>query len=481
MKIYDSVKRDIVEFAPIEDKRIVIYVCGLTPYDEAHIGHARTYVSFDIMKRYFVKRGYRVFHIQNITDVEDKIINRCKETGADPKKLTEKNHAEALGLFDRLHITRADAYPKVSEHMDEIVALIKKLVDRGYAYGTETGVYFDVSKFKNYGKLSGQNMKEIRAGARVEVDETKESPEDFALWKKGEDIMAFDSPWGRGRPGWHIECSAMSMKYAKRETLDIHGGARDLIFPHHENEIAQSEAATGKPFSKYWMHTGFLTVHGEKMSKSLGNFITVKDALKRFSPNALRFFYIQSHYRSPVDYDEKAISSMEEGVDKIFNTLRGISESRTGNLRDDEFRKKADAETKRFYEEMENDFDTPGAIAALFGLIRTVNSHLGKERTDSEALEGIKEKIEEILWILGLEKEAVSLDGKKKEIAAVAAEFRIRAGPKPEETIAALAELRETSRKKKDYAASDSIRKRLKDIGIVLEDKKEGGTGWRIE
>lgn len=480
MQVYESMQRKIVEFQPIEDKKIIMYVCGLTPYDEAHIGHARTYVAFDVIKRYLTKRGYGVFHIQNVTDAEDKIIKRCKESGAKPKELTERNHAEALILFDKLHILRADVYPKVSEHIQEINAMIKKLIEKKYAYETETGVYFDVSKFKKYGKLSGQNMKEIRTGARVELDETKDKPEDFALWKKGEDIITFDSPWGRGRPGWHIECSAMAVKYAKRETLDIHGGARDLIFPHHENEIAQSEAVTGKPFAKYWMHTGFLTVNGEKMSKSLGNFITVKDALKKFSPNALRFFYIQSHYRSPVDYDEKAILSMEEGVEKIFNTLRLIDENRKESEKDEEFRKKTDGEVKGFHDAMENDFDTPGAIASLFSLVRSVNSHLAKEKTDNEALLGINEKIEEMLWVLGLEKEVQSLEGKKMGIHTVAAEFGLGTFP-PEKAIAKLIELRESARERKDYATSDGIRKKLKEIGIVLEDKKEGGTGWRIE
>ncbi len=480
MEIYDSMARGMQELVPLEDKKIVMYVCGLTPYDQAHIGHARTYVAFDVIKRYLIKKGYRVYHIQNITDVEDKIIKRCKETGEDPKELTERNHAEALELFDRLHISRADVYPKVTEHIPEIIELIRKIEEKGFAYETETGVYFEVSKFRGYGKLSGQNLEQIRAGARVEVDESKKHPEDFALWKKGEDIISFESPWGSGRPGWHIECSLMAAKYAKRPTLDIHGGARDLIFPHHENEIAQSEAATGKPFSKYWMHTGFLTVHGEKMSKSLGNFVTVKDGLGMFSPNALRFFYIQSHYRSPVDYEEDVIKSMEESVERIFNTLRIMNENRKEDERDDEFRKKSESETGGFYEAMDNDFDTPGAIASLFNLVRTVNSHLEKEKTDNEALGLVKEKIGEILWILGLEREEVSLDAKKNELLAIAKEFSIDAEA-PEEIMGKLIELRNSSREKKDYGTSDSIRKRLRDAGIVLEDKKEGGTSWRLE
>ena len=481
MKIYDSIQKKEVEFEPLDDKKVILYVCGLTPYDSAHIGHARTYVAFDVIKRYLKKKGYDVYHIQNITDVEDKIIKRCKERGADPKELTTKVHDEALELFDKLHITRADVYPKVTEHIPEIIEFIRKLIDNGYAYETETGVYFDVPKFKGYGKLSGQNLDEIESGARVEVDESKKHPEDFALWKKGEEIITFDSPWGKGRPGWHIECSVMATKYAKRPTLDVHGGARDLIFPHHENEIAQSEAATGKPFSKYWMHTGFLTVHGEKMSKSLGNFVTLKEGLERFSPNALRFFYIQSNYKSPLDYDEKVISSMDEGVEKIFNTLRNLEENKKENEADNEFRKKSDEEIKKFYEAMDNNFDTPGAIAALFNVIRTVNAHLGKEKTDNEALEKVKKEIENILWILGLEKEEVSLDSRKKDIEKVAKELGIEEKASPEKLIEKLIELRNKSRENKDYDTSDKIRDMLKEIGIVLEDKKEGGSGWRLE
>ena len=481
MRIYDSINRKEVEFEPLDDGKVIMYVCGLTPYDSAHIGHARTYVAFDVIKRYLKKKGYDVYHIQNVTDVEDKIVKRCKESGADPKELTERVHDEALELFDKLHISRADVYPKVTEHIPEIIEFIQKLIDNGYAYETETGVYFDVPKFRGYGKLSGQNLKEIEAGARVEVDESKKHPEDFALWKKGGDIITFDSPWGKGRPGWHIECSVMANKYAKRPTLDIHGGARDLIFPHHENEIAQSEAATGKPFSKYWMHTGFLTVHGEKMSKSLGNFVTLKEGLEMFSPNALRFFYIQSNYRSPLDYDEKVISSMDEGLEKIFNTLRNLEENKKENGVDGEFREKSEKEIKKFYEAMDNDFDTPGAIAALFNLIRTVNAHLGKEKTDNEALGKIKKEIEEILWILGLEKEEVSLDSKKDDIEKIAEGLGIKEKVPAEELLEKLIELRNISREKKDYDTSDKIRNRLKEIGIVLEDKKEGGSGWRLE
>ncbi len=478
MKIYDSLIRNFVEFEPIDDKKVIMYVCGLTPYDSAHIGHARTYVAFDMIKRYLIKKGY----IQNITDVDDKIIKRCVETGDDPLELTERLHAEALEFFDELNIMKADFYPKVTDNIPAITDMIMKLVEKGYAYETKTGVYFDVSKFAEYGRLSGQGIDDIKAGARIEVDETKESPEDFALWKKGEQLITFDSPWGRGRPGWHIECSALSIKYGGRETLDIHGGARDLIFPHHENEIAQSEAASAKLFSKYWMHTGFLTVRGEKMSKSLGNFITIKDCLDKFSPNALRFFYVHVHYRSPIDYDEKAINAAGESVERILNALRLIKESETKkDARNDEFREKVEEHTASFYAAMDNDFDTPEAIARLFTLIRAVNTEVEKEGVDHEALQKAAQAIRDMLWVVGIKEETVSLENKRKEILSLAEKFRIDLNLPLEEMLGKFIDAREDARKKRDYETADSIRARLKEIGIILEDRKEGRTAWRLE
>ncbi|MDD5337574.1 MAG: cysteine--tRNA ligase, partial [Candidatus ainarchaeum sp.] len=285
MQLYNTMTKKMEVFEPLSGKKVNLYVCGLTPYDHTHLGHARTYVAFDMLKRYFTQGGYDVFHIQNVTDVDDKILKRAAERKISPRELAESFNSEAMELFKKLNILEANAYPKVTEHIPEIIALVQKLLDSGYAYETETGIYFEVRKFPDYGKLSGQKLGEIISGSRKEVDETKRNPEDFALWKKTKDeALEFESPWGTGRPGWHIECSAMAGKYAK--TLDIHGAARDLIFPHHENEIAQSEAANGQKFVNYWLHTGFLTVNGEKMSKSLGNFVTLADVLSQHSPNA---------------------------------------------------------------------------------------------------------------------------------------------------------------------------------------------------
>ncbi len=480
MQVFNSLSRSLEPFTPIDDRKIIMYVCGLTPYDEAHIGHARTYVSFDVIKRYLIKRGYDVYHIQNITDVEDKIIKRCKETGADPKKLTEHNHADALELFQRLHILPADVYPKVTEHIPEIIGLIEDIMEAGAAYETETGIYFSISAFSAYGKLSGQDLEQIQAGSRFDVDESKRDPGDFALWKKTDgEIIEFDSPWGRGRPGWHIECSAMAKRYAKR-TLDIHGGARDLIFPHHENEIAQSEAAGKEKFCNCWMHTGFLTVEGEKMSKSLGNFITLKQALQQTTPNALRLFYMQAHYRSPLDYDAEKLQAMEETVERIFNSMGLIKEALSGSVSsavDEGFRKNSQELIDSFYSHMDDDFNTPEALASLFSLLRLVNSHL--QKPDKEQLGRTEKALEEMVWILGLEERKKSLESKKDAVFALLEELGAEKPQTVEEALSTLIKMREDARKNKDYSKGDMIRSKLREIGIILEDKPDG-TRWKM-
>ncbi len=483
MQLFNSLSKGMEAFTPLKENKVVVYVCGLTPYDSAHIGHARTYVSFDVIKRYLIKKGYSVYHIQNITDVDDKIIKRCLETGADPLKLTAGIHDEAMELFGLLNISPADVYPKVTEHMEDIIAMVKTLLEKGYAYETGDGVYFDVLKFKDYGKLSGQDIEHMKAGVRKEVAKGKHSPLDFALWKKTQgEILEFDSLWGKGRPGWHIECSAMAKKYGKR-TLDIHGGARDLIFPHHENEIAQSEAATGEKFCNYWLHTGFLTVSGEKMSKSLGNFITLKQALSSSTPNALRLFYLQAHYRSPLDYDEEKLSAMEESVERIFNSLGLINEfleEEKASKADEDFRKETDELIASFYTHMDDDFKTPEALASLFSLLRHANSHLSAEKPDREQLKKIGDSVEEMLWILGLKERRRGLEEKMEGMLGLLKELGI--GEKPgnaEEALDMLIGLRDKAREAKDYKKSDLIRARLREIGIIIEDKAEG-TRWKV-
>ncbi len=465
MLVFNTLTKKKEKFEPAEGERITIYVCGLTPYDHAHMGHARTYVAFDTIKRYLQHKGFDAFHIQNITDVEDKIFNRSRETGIYPHELAERFQGEALELFDQLSILRANVYPKVSEHIPEIISMIEAIMRNGLAYETETGIYFSVKKFRTYGALSGQKMDEIGRGARIAQDETKEDPADFALWKKGEDVLTFDSPWGKGRPGWHIECSAMAMKYTEGKPLDIHGGARDLIFPHHENEIAQAEGATGHKFSRFWLHTGFLTVDGEKMSKSLGNFITLKDVLSRHSPNAVRLFFLRSHYRSPVDYSESSIHSAEESIRRIFNLWERLDEALAAEspaTPDQSFRSDSKSEISSFYSSMDDDFDTPGAISRLFNLISLTFAHLEKEKLDTEQLAEVREQLEHMLWILGLKKEEMEMPEMTEKLVSL------------------LIDLREKARKEKNFAMSDEIRARLSDLGVILEDTDKG-VRWRLE
>jgi cysteinyl-tRNA synthetase len=483
MKLFNSLSRRPETLAPIEEGRVVMYVCGLTPYDSAHIGHARAYVSFDVLKRQLIRRGLSVMHIQNVTDVDDKIIKRCRETGADPRALTEKNHSEALGLFGRLNILPADVYPKVTGHIPEIISMVQSLIGRGHAYETETGVYFSISSFPSYGALSGQDLEQIRAGSRFDVDESKRDAADFALWKKTEgEILEFDSPWGRGRPGWHIECSAMSRKYAGR-TLDVHGGARDLIFPHHENEIAQSEAATGEKFCNCWVHNGFLTVGGEKMSKSLGNFITLAQALQKNTPNALRLFYLQAHYRSPLDYDEDALEAAEESVERIFNSLGLIREAAASGAghEDADFRARSADFIAKFKSHMEDDLNTPEALASLFGLLRLANGHIASGRHDGKALAEAAGEIEGMLYVLGLKEPQPSLEAKAEALNAILGALGATAASSAQEALDKLISMRDDARKNKDYAASDLIRAKLKGAGIILEDKAGAdGVRWKM-
>ncbi|MEM4216294.1 MAG: cysteine--tRNA ligase [Candidatus Anstonellales archaeon] len=462
MKVYNTLTKKVEDFSPTHNKKIVMYVCGLTPYDHTHLGHARTYVSFDVIKRYLLYKGYNVLHIQNITDVEDKIINRAKETNKSPLELSKHFHSEALSLFDSLNILRADFYPAVSEHIPEIIEIIKKIIRNGYAYETETGVYFNVAKFKKYGKLSGQKIKEIEKEHRIEPDPTKKNPVDFALWKKtkkGEEPIGFDSPWGYGRPGWHIECSAMSMKYTENRTIDIHGGAKDLIFPHHENEIAQSEAAFKVQFVKYWLHTGFLTVNGVKMSKSLGNFITLKDALSKHSPQAIRLLFVMTKYSSPIDYSEKHVESASAALRRIeegFVLLSEAEKSKKPNRPDPEFRRKMYELKNMFFEAMDNDFDTAKAVASFFDFISEVNRHIAGKEMDYSALKIAKQFYNDVFFILGIEIEEKGSEGAEEPL------------------LNAVLSIREELRKAKQFELSDRIRKILNESGYEILDTPEG-------
>lgn len=467
IKVYNSLTKKLEPFVPLRDE-VGIYVCGVTPYDYIHLGHARTYIAFDIIIRYLRYKGYKVRYVQNITDIDDKIIKRARDEKRDPLELSKTFSEMALEDMDQLKIKRADFYPKVSGHIPEIISLIERLIDKGYAYVSQGSVYYDVSKFADYGKLSGQKLDEIKAGARVEPGEDKRSPEDFALWKKAkEGEISFDSPWGRGRPGWHIECSAMSMKYLG-ETFDIHGGGRDLIFPHHENEIAQSEAATGKQFVRYWMHTGFLTVNGEKMAKSLNNFITVRDALREHDPEAIRLFFALTHYRSPIDYSVSSLRQANNSLQTLYNTLENskaaLRHAHEGK-RDTDFERDISNEKKKFIAAMDNDFNTPLALSSVFAVSKKINQYITGE-VCRESLEMAVVTLKEMCGIFGI----LENDGKKA---------RLKEGIN-EELLKLILELRKLARENKDYETSDMIRARLKELGITLEDKSDGSTEWKI-
>lgn len=451
MELYNTLSKKEEEFTPLRHNRVHMYVCGITVYDYTHIGHARTYIFFDVLRRYLESKGYSVFYIQNITDVDDKIINRAKETKTTEKELAERFAKEMFADMGSLRIKRANLYPKATEHIDEMIQLVEKLIAKKHAYAAEGNVYFDVSSFKKYGKLSNLSKEELKS---EEAGEGKKNVEDFALWKKqkpGE--PAWKSPWGLGRPGWHIECSAMSQTYLG-ETIDIHGGARDLIFPHHENEIAQSEASTGKPFVRFWVHTGFLNVAGQKMSKSLGNFITIKDALKRWTPETLRFFFLSYDHQSPVDFSEgamdeakTALNGIQRCYDWVSNALKTAPEGS-----DKETEEKIAKLKQKFVEAMESNLNTREAIKQLFELCTVVEMHLKnpKKKTLMQIMEFF-EYADDLFSIL-----------------------RKRGDDKTPALVELLLALRDEARKRKDFATSDKIRAELNKIGIEVQDTPEG-------
>ena len=470
LRVYNTLSREKEEFKPLSGKKVGMYVCGVTPYDFCHLGHARAYVTFDLIRRWIESSGFEVKHVQNFTDVDDKIINKARKEG-DPLKATTISARfieEYYKDMDELGVRRAQIFPKVSEHIPEIIALVEKLISKGVAYELEGDVYYDVSKFPTYGKLSKLDREQIKAGARVEVDARKRSPEDFALWKKAKpDEPYWESPWGKGRPGWHIECSAMSMKYLG-ECLDLHGGGMDLIFPHHENEIAQSEGATGKQFVKYWLHNGFITVDQEKMSKSLGNFFTIRDILKKYPAEAVRFFLLSTHYRSPIDFSDSMLANAVNSLKKLHNCVENLGDAvkkaHSGAMTEAEKAMvdgiKSDRE--KFVEAMDDDFNTPLAIAAVFELAKNANTHMMADKPNKAVLEAYLKEINELGSVLNLFRAAV-----KKE------------GGLPDEEVEKLVGERQAARKAKDFKKSDEVRDKLKALGIVLEDQKDGTVRWK--
>jgi len=433
-----------------------IYVCGVTVYDESHIGHARTIIVFDTLRRFLESHGIKLKFIQNFTDVDDKIINRAKQENIPPLELSSKFITRYFEDFDRLNIKRADSYPKATDHIQEMIELIKNLIEKNFAYVSKNGVYFSVSKFKEYGKLSKKKIEDLVSGARIEVDETKNDPLDFALWKFASDEPKWQSPWGDGRPGWHIECSAMSLKYLG-DNFEIHGGGRDLIFPHHENEIAQSESHTGKNFAKIWMHAGMVTINGEKMSKSLGNTKSVEHVLTNWGPNIIRLFCLSGHYSKPIDYSEDALKETIIKWRQIENCYAELnSAEKEGSIEPSNskelFMKKADSIKKDFDDALNSDFNTPLALNAFFRLIKEINNFASSENISQAIAKNVKPVLETMSEILGL------------KIPKISEEER--------NTVKELIKMRNTFREQKQYQKADEIRKQISDMGIVLIDHK---------
>ena len=478
MRIQNTLSGKIEEFSPLEGKKVRMYVCGITPYDKSHLGHARTLVSFDMMRRWLLYKGYDVAYAQNVTDIDDKIIRRAKERGVLPLELAGKYGAEAEDEFSALGIMKPDFSPKVSMFIPQIISLIERIEQNGFAYRTASGVYFDVIRFDGYGKLSGQNTEALKAGARIEIDEKKKNPQDFALWKFGEEKGAtFDSPWGRGRPGWHIECSAMATSLLG-DTIDIHGGARDLVFPHHENEIAQSEAATGKTFARYFVHTGFLTVNGEKMAKSLGNFVTIEKGLEKFPSQHIRMLFALSHYRSPMDFSEEAVVAAGNSLRTLHSAISASKSYSSSAAEDGSLANEAKEAEREFGECMDNDFDTPNALSSLFSLAKKVSGACSEGGVPASEVRTAGEKLESLLSILNLAP-AEGSAGASVAIAALCEKFGVLAGESEKESVENLIEVRNEARGRRDFTLSDQIRLSLDSAGIVLEDRRDGTSAWR--
>jgi cysteinyl-tRNA synthetase len=489
LRIYNSLTKKKEDFVPLRKGKVSMYVCGVTVYDRCHIGHARAAVVFDIVYRFLGHLGFEVTYVRNYTDVDDKIINRANQEGLSSREIAERYIAEYEEDMKNLGVRPPTHEPRATENIPQIIELVQKLLDKGYAYPVNGDVYFAVGKFPAYGRLSGRNLEEMRAGARVEVDERKNNPLDFALWKSSKPgEPAWESPWGQGRPGWHIECSAMSQRFLG-ESFDIHGGGKDLIFPHHENEIAQSEAATGKSFVQFWVHNGFVTIEQEKMSKSLGNIRAIRDILKDFHPEALRLFLLSSHYRSPLDFSLQNMAEARANLDRFYSALLGIEEVLMKTKEDLAFNPSAlkgsakELQEKillvkgKFGEAMEDDFNTALALGYLHELTRVINRVLGEKsfRKDPAAPSLLRRGKESLLGhgeILGLFQEAPAayFAGQRRRFLA--------AKGIGEEEIRALITEREEARKGRDFARADEIRSRALARGIVLEDGPQGTT-WR--
>ncbi len=485
VRFYNTKTRNKDILQPQTEGHIKLYVCGITAYDYCHIGHARSALAFDMIVRYLRYRGFEVTYIRNFTDIDDKIINRAQETGATSEELAERFIAAFHEDMERLDVKSPTLEPKATEHVDEIIAMIQTLINKGFAYQAEGDVYYMVDKFENYGQLSGRNLEDMQAGARITVNEEKRNPMDFALWKSSKPgEPTWDSPWGPGRPGWHIECSAMSRRYLG-DSFDIHGGGKDLIFPHHENEIAQSEAATGQSFADAWIHHGFVTIKDEKMSKSLGNFLTIREVLEDYEPEVLRLFVFSTHYRNPLDYSSAAMQDATAGLDRLYTCLAEI-EGHTGTGSDDakSVASQKDVDTigllpERFQKAMDNDFNTAQALGHIFESVKVLNKITQALPTEPASkdlllLKQGAETITELADIIGvLKKDPISYINEKKQQLLKDANLS-------SDAIEQMISERTEARNQKNWARSDEIRDELLAKGIDLKDGPEGTT-WKVK
>ena len=459
MKIYNTLTRRKEEFVPIEEGKIKMYVCGPTVYDFIHIGNARPYVIFDTIRRYFEYKGYKVNYVQNFTDVDDKIIKRANAEGVESTVISERYIKEALKDAEGLNVEPATKNPKVTEEMDHIIEMVQTLIDKGHAYEVDGTVFFDTKSFEGYGKLSGKNIDDLMAGARIDVDDNKKNPTDFVLWKpKKEGEPAWQSPWGEGRPGWHIECSVMAKRYLG-DTIDIHAGGEDLIFPHHENEIAQSEAANDAPFAHYWMHNGFINIDNIKMSKSKGNFFTLREIVAEFPYDVVRFFILSGHYRSPINFSRELMTAAGTSLDRIKNCAKSLDfivKNTSGEMsaEEKELSNRADAFRVQLETAMEDDFNTADAVTAIFDLVSFANKNV-KETSSKAFAEDILNKLTTLCDILGIKPLEAEETGDTAKI---------------EELIAKRSE----AKKAKDFATADAIRAELLEMGVIIEDTRAG-------
>jgi len=480
MKLYNTMTNKIEEFKTIEENKVKMYVCGPTVYNYIHLGNARPIVVFDTLARYFKYKGMEVDYVQNFTDVDDKIINKSIEEGISASEVSEKYIKCFFEDINRLNILDSVKRPKVTENMEEIIEIIQKLIDNGFAYEKDGDVYFEVKKYKDYGKLSNQKIEELELGARIDVSEIKKNPMDFALWKKKKDGEPFwVSPWGEGRPGWHIECSAMAKKYLG-DTFDIHGGGQDLVFPHHENEIAQSKCAYHGNFANYWLHNGFIQINGDKMSKSLGNFFLLREILEKFSGNVVRLFILSTHYRKPINFSfenmedtKKALQNIVKSMNKFEAIIGKYKNEKTAEITNLDFSQKIDEFDKKFEDAMDEDMNTPQALATIFDQIRETNKFISVNKDElstiyaeiEKSYESLKRKIGNVFGIeIEMENSAKEEDGENMELTKKLIELLIK--------------LRSEARSEKNFKLSDEIRDELKVLGVEIKDNRDGTTDY---